>query len=173
MIQLIVWNQPLIQQKTAPNGTPIYTLTSDNIPLFYQEVQACYQDLLQELQGKDEEGIRVFHLNHVANLIKNPQHTYRHRYPTKQRRIENKPATVSHACNEAWAIYYLYHHVHDKQLVHAQHWDFSYAWHEWMLRNDPKELNLEGEVLDSEDDDMEDRWGLTGSLQDAPADDVD
>jgi hypothetical protein len=172
VIQLIVWNQPLIYQKTAPNGTPIYTLTSNDIPLFYQKVQKCYQDLLQELQGKDE---RLFHLNHVANLIKNPQHTYGHRYPTKQRRIENKPATVSHACNEAWAIYYLYHHVHGKKLVHAQHWDFSYALHEWMLRNDMRELYLRADevVLDSEDDDMEDRWGLTGSLQDAPADDVD
>ena len=128
-IQLIVWNQPLIHQKTNPNGTP----------MFYQKVQKCYQDLLQLVQGKDE---RLFHLNHVANLMKNPQSTYRHRYPTKHRKIENKPANISHACNLAWVIYYLYHHVHDKKLVHAQHWDFSYAWHEWMLRNDPKELNL-------------------------------
>tara|TARA_B100000902_G_C26463794_1_gene506758 strand:- start:12 stop:434 length:423 start_codon:yes stop_codon:yes gene_type:complete len=140
-------------------------------------VQKCYQDLLQELQGKDEEGIRVFHLNHVANLIQNPQHTYRHRYRTKQRRIENKPATVSHACNEAWAIYYLYHHVHGKKLVHAQHWDFSYALHEWMLRNDMGELYLRADevVLDSDsEDDMRDHLGLLGSLlQNSDPGDVD
>jgi hypothetical protein len=173
MIQLIVWNQPLIHQKAA---APYSALTSNNIPLFYQKVQKCYQDLLQELQGKDEEGIRVFHLNHVANLIQNPQHTYGHRYPTKQRRIENKPATVSHACNEAWAIYYLYHHVHGKKLVHAQHWDFSYALHEWMLRNDMRELYLRADevVLDSDsEDDMRERLGLTGSLQHSSAYDVD
>jgi hypothetical protein len=132
-IQLIVWNKPLVHEKFLPNlvdaaenpSGELYAIDETDIPLLNRQVQRCYNSLVRKMEEQTtEEGIRLVHFNWLTGIF---------------RFIHSGNV---HACNIAWAFYYLYHHVHGKTLVNAEHWNFSYAWVEWLRRNDPTELFL-------------------------------
>lgn len=84
----------------------------------YEKIDICYANqLLPKVEGKNRLQIKDFYLNFVDVLVKG---------------LPN--FKVSEACAQAWALYFLYHEVHEKKFVMADTWTIDYAIQEFMTR---------------------------------------
>ncbi len=92
----------------------------------YEKIDNCYANqLLPKVEGKNRLQIKDFYSNFVDVLVKRPRY-----YPVK----------VSEACAQAWALYFLYHEVHEKKFVMADTWTIDYAIQEFMTRKNVGQL---------------------------------
>ena len=92
----------------------------------YEKIDNCYANqLLPKVENKNRLQINIFYLNFVEVLVK---------------RLPN--FKVSEACAQAWALYFLYHEVHEKKFVMADRWTIDYAIQEFMTRKNVAQLGL-------------------------------
>lgn len=92
----------------------------------YEKIDNCYANkLLPKVEGKNRLQINDFHVNFVDVLVI---------------RLRYYHVKVSEACAQAWALYFLYHEVHEKKFVMADRWTIDYAIQEFMTRKNVGQL---------------------------------